>query len=184
MIRFNGVDVPVEDVVEVYFNDHRIIRMLKSMRQINSALSVASFILLIPVLTLSCRSPWTMLTRSSAVVVGQFNGSVAWLSTSSVFNYCTRSQRGSVIFVRRETRQKREKHQTVLNSKTCLLKSTLTWFLCRLKSSAVLAVSYCILASIGLAAVTALLILTLQVCQRPTCEFFISHHFAILLYLL
>lgn len=48
-MRFNGVDVPVEDVIEVYFNDHRVTRMLKSMRQINSALSVASFVLLIPV---------------------------------------------------------------------------------------------------------------------------------------
>lgn len=49
MIQFNGVNLPVDFVTGVYFNDHRIRRMLKSMRNVNSGVALPSLLLLIPV---------------------------------------------------------------------------------------------------------------------------------------
>lgn len=50
MIRFSneGNAVSVEEMTEVYFNDHRIKRILKSMLTTNSGIALPSLILLIP----------------------------------------------------------------------------------------------------------------------------------------
>lgn len=49
MIRFDNNDVFPEEIAEVYFNDGRVKRMLKSMYKINSAIALPSMVLLIPV---------------------------------------------------------------------------------------------------------------------------------------
>lgn len=49
MMRLNEESGTVEEQAEVYFNDHRVKRILKSMWSINSAIALPSLVLLIPV---------------------------------------------------------------------------------------------------------------------------------------
>ena len=49
MIRLNEEEVVIEEETDIYFNDNRVKRILKSMYTTNSAIALPSFILLIPV---------------------------------------------------------------------------------------------------------------------------------------
>jgi hypothetical protein len=56
MIRFNDEDVTIAgEVTDVYFNDNRVRRILKSMYTVNSAITLPSLVLLIPVSTTKTR---------------------------------------------------------------------------------------------------------------------------------
>ncbi|KAI9560346.1 hypothetical protein GHT06_014363 [Daphnia sinensis] len=50
MIQFNSNDAFSEEVIDIYFNDTRVKRILKSMYKINSAIALPSMVLLIPIL--------------------------------------------------------------------------------------------------------------------------------------
>lgn len=48
MIRFDNNDAFSEEVIDIYFKDTRVKRILKSMYKINSAIALPSMVLLIP----------------------------------------------------------------------------------------------------------------------------------------
>ncbi|KZS13959.1 Uncharacterized protein APZ42_020582 [Daphnia magna] len=50
MIRFDNNDASSEEVIDIYFKDTRVKRILKSMYKINSAIALPSMVLLIPIL--------------------------------------------------------------------------------------------------------------------------------------
>lgn len=131
MIRFDNNDASSEEVIDIYFKDTRVKRILKSMYKINSAIALPSMVLLIPILAgfMDPSRDYILLLCLGLLP------SICICQTSSLIARSAKKNRSVRL----------------------------------LKTSAVLAVCYCIFGILGLISVGSLVVFSSKACERPTC---------------